>query len=52
MNVSVGDVRELRARLSASGLVVSEVERFDGAVDFCELTDPDGNTIGFVTELA
>jgi catechol 2,3-dioxygenase-like lactoylglutathione lyase family enzyme len=52
VNVSVGDVRELRARLSAAGLVVSEVERFDGAVDFCELTDPDGNTIGFVTELA
>lgn len=51
VNVSVEDVRALQARLDDAGLEVSGVERYEGAVEFCELTDPDGNTIGFVTEL-
>jgi hypothetical protein len=30
---------------------VSDLERYEGVVEFFELRDPDGNTIGFVTEL-
>ena len=51
VNISVEDVHALQAHLLASGFEVSPVVRYEGAVDFCELTDPDGNTIGLVTEL-
>jgi catechol 2,3-dioxygenase-like lactoylglutathione lyase family enzyme len=50
--ISVEDAAAERAALADKGLPVSEVQRFEGAVDFFDLTDPDGNTIGFVTELA
>lgn len=49
--VSVEDAAAERAALADKGLTVSEVQRFEGAVDFFELTDPDGNVLGFVTEL-
>lgn len=51
VNISVEDVHALHEQLLGLGLDVGEVQRFDGAVDYCELTDPDGNTIAFVTEL-
>lgn len=52
VNISVEDATALRGSLSAKGLTVSELQRFDGVVDYFELTDLDGNTIGIVTELA
>ncbi|MCU1407102.1 MAG: hypothetical protein JWQ43_3405 [Glaciihabitans sp.] len=51
MNLSVPNATEEQARLAGLGLDVSEVQRFEGVVEFFELTDPDGNKIGFVTEL-
>ena len=41
-----------RQNLIEKGLVVSDLQRFEGVVEFFALTDLDGNTIGFVTELA
>lgn len=52
VNISVADVRVLQMQLRVAGLKVSDVQRFEGAVDFCELIDLDGNAIGLVTELA
>jgi catechol 2,3-dioxygenase-like lactoylglutathione lyase family enzyme len=52
VTLSIDDASAERARLAALGLDVTEVQRFEGVVDLFELTDPDGNTIGFVTELA
>ena len=51
VNLSVDDATAEHERLAALGLDVSPVERFEGVVEVFELTDPDGNTIGFVTEL-
>ena len=51
VNISVEDVRALQAQLRSLRLDVSDVQHFEGAVDYCELTDPDGNKIGLVTEL-
>ncbi|MBG6237809.1 hypothetical protein IWX78_000764 [Mycetocola sp. CAN_C7] len=50
-NISVTDAASVRRKLSSQGLTVSELQRFEGAVEFFELTDLDGNKIGFVTEL-
>ncbi|ACZ22595.1 hypothetical protein Sked_26910 [Sanguibacter keddieii DSM 10542] len=55
--VSVGiPVRDLVAATtwyrSAFGLDEPDLQPVEGVVDLFELTDPDGNTIGFVTELA
>ena len=52
VNISVADAGGLREELAGKGLEVSEVERYEGVVEFFALTDLDGNTIGFVTELA
>lgn len=51
VNISVQDATADHAAYVAKGLVVTDVQRFGGAVDVFELTDLDGNTIGFVTEL-
>ncbi|MDD7945331.1 VOC family protein [Microbacterium sp. NE2HP2] len=52
LNLSVPDASAERARFAGLGLDVSEVQRFEGVVEFFTLTDPDGNKLGFVTELA
>ncbi|MBF4574294.1 VOC family protein [Herbiconiux sp. VKM Ac-1786] len=52
VNISVADAGGLRGELAGKGLAVSALERFEGVVEFFSLTDLDGNTIGFVTELA
>jgi predicted enzyme related to lactoylglutathione lyase len=51
VNLSVPDATAERERMARAGLTVTDVRHFEGVVDFFELTDPDGNTIGFVTEL-
>jgi predicted enzyme related to lactoylglutathione lyase len=51
VNISVEDATAERGRLAALGIDVSEVQRFEGVVEFFQVTDPDGNGIGFVTEL-
>ena len=51
VNISVIDAAAERQNLSSRGLTVTEVQRFDDVVEFFELTDLDGNKIGFVTEL-
>ncbi|ALE93189.1 hypothetical protein AOC05_14090 [Arthrobacter alpinus] len=51
VNISVENAAAERYRFEEKGLVVSEIQRFEGVVEVFELTDPDGNKIGFVTEL-
>jgi catechol 2,3-dioxygenase-like lactoylglutathione lyase family enzyme len=51
VNISVVDAAAERQNLLSRGLSVTEVQRFEGVVEFFALTDLDGNTIGFVTEL-
>ncbi|MCR2784534.1 MULTISPECIES: VOC family protein [unclassified Microbacterium] len=51
-NISVEDARGEHRRLNGLGLEVSPIQRFEGVVEFFELTDLDGNKIGFVTELS
>ena len=51
VTMSVDDASSERDRLAGLGLEVTPVQRFEGVVEFFELTDLDGNTIGFVTEL-
>ena len=51
VNISVEDATRLRDDLLSKGLTVSDLQRFEGVVEFFELTDLDGNKIGFVTEL-
>lgn len=51
VNISVADARAEQARLDGLGLDTTPVQRIDGVVEFFELSDPDGNKIGFVTEL-
>jgi catechol 2,3-dioxygenase-like lactoylglutathione lyase family enzyme len=51
VNLSVADAGAERQRLADLGHDVSDLERYEGVVEFFELRDPDGNTIGFVTEL-
>jgi catechol 2,3-dioxygenase-like lactoylglutathione lyase family enzyme len=52
VNLSVGDAAGERQRFAGLGLSVSELQHIEGVVDYFELTDPDGNRLGFVTELA
>ncbi|AIY00222.1 hypothetical protein ART_0623 [Arthrobacter sp. PAMC 25486] len=51
MNISIKNAAAEQQGFAEKGLVVSELQRFEGVVEFFELTDPDGNKIGFVTEL-
>jgi predicted enzyme related to lactoylglutathione lyase len=51
VTISVDDATAERQRFAELGVTVTPVQRFEGVVDFFELTDLDGNTIGFVTEL-
>ena len=51
VNISVADAASERDRLDELGYEVSEVGRVEDVVEFFTLTDPDGNEIGFVTEL-
>jgi len=51
VNISVADAADVRQDLIGKGVSVSELQRYEGVVEFFELTDPDGNRIGFVTEL-
>ncbi len=51
VTISVEDASKEQASFVERGLGVTEVQRVEGVVDFFELTDPDGNRIGFVTEL-
>ncbi|GAA1853970.1 VOC family protein [Microlunatus capsulatus] len=51
VNISVEDAGSERERLAALGLEVGPLERFESFVELFALTDPDGNEIGFVTEL-
>lgn len=52
VNISVADAAAQRETFAAKGLEVSPLQHIEGVVDFFELTDLDGNKIGFVTELA
>ncbi|KNC20467.1 hypothetical protein AC792_00490 [Arthrobacter sp. RIT-PI-e] len=52
VNISVEDATKEHTRFTELGLSVSELQRIEGIVDFFELTDMDGNKIGFVTELS
>lgn len=51
VNISVQDASVGRQRFADQGLSVTELQRFEGVIEFFELTDLDGNKIGFVTEL-
>lgn len=51
MNISIENASAEQQRFTDKGLIVSELQRFEGVVEFFELTDLDGNKIGFVTEL-
>ena len=46
------DASAERQRFADQGLSVTELQRFEGVGEFFELTDLDGNKIGFVTELS
>lgn len=52
ITLSVDDAATERERLAGLGLEVTEVTRYEGVVEFFALTDPDGNKVGFVTELS
>ena len=52
VNISVADASIEQQKLASRGLTVTDLQRFEGVVEFFELTDLDGNKIGFVTELA
>ncbi|KFF58029.1 hypothetical protein JF66_21685 [Cryobacterium sp. MLB-32] len=52
VNISVKDASAERQKFAHQGLNVTELQRFEGVVEFFELTDLDGNKIGFVTELS
>lgn len=52
VNISVESAGEERRRFVDLGLTVSDLEIYEGVVEFFELTDPDGNKVGFVTELS
>ncbi|GAC68284.1 VOC family protein [Gordonia soli] len=51
-NLTVADAGAEHRRLTGLGLDVGALGRIEGVVEFFEVTDPDGNTIGIVTELA
>lgn len=50
VNISIKNAAAEQQGFAEKGLVVRELQRFEGVVEFFELTDPDGNKIGFVTE--
>lgn len=52
VNISVKDACAQRQSFAGRGLIVTELRRFEGVVEFFELTDLDCNKIGFVTELS
>jgi len=52
VNMSVTDAAAERQRFAELGLSVSDLQHIEGVVDYFELTDLDGNVLGFVTELA
>ena len=52
INLSVENASAQRETFAANGLEVGPLHHFEGVVDFFELTDLDGNKIGFVTELS
>ena len=52
VNISVRDASAEHHSFVDRGLTVTELQRFEGVVEFFELTDLDGNKIGFVTELS
>ena len=52
VNISVKDASTERQKFAKRNLTVSELQRIDGVVEFFELTDLDGNKIGFATELS
>lgn len=52
VNISVEDTAKEHARFTELGLHVSDLQRIGDVVEFFELTDMDGNKIGFVTELS
>jgi catechol 2,3-dioxygenase-like lactoylglutathione lyase family enzyme len=52
INFSVEDASAEHSRFASLGLEVSEIQRYEGVVEFFALTDLDGNKLGFVTELA
>ena len=52
VTISVKDAAGERQRLAGLGLTASELQHFEGVVDFFELVDLDQNKIGFVTELS
>ncbi len=52
VNISVKDASAQQQNFVQRGLTVTELQRFEGVVEYFELTDPDGNKIGFVTELS
>ena len=45
VNISVQDASAERQRFADQGLTVTELQRFEGVVEFFELTDLDGNKI-------
>jgi catechol 2,3-dioxygenase-like lactoylglutathione lyase family enzyme len=51
VNLSIADAGTEQQRLAKLGHDVSDLERYGGVVEFFELQEPDGNKIGFVTEL-
>ena len=51
VNICMENAAAEQQGFEEKGLVVSELQRFEGVVEFSELTDPDGSKIGFVTEL-
>ncbi|AWB86663.1 VOC family protein [Mycetocola zhujimingii] len=52
VSISVADATAQRESFVTLGLEVTPLQHIEGVVDFFELTDLDGNKIGFVTELA
>ena len=51
LRLGVADVRARREQLLAAGVDVGAVEHVPGAVDYVDVTDPDGNTLSLYTEL-
>ncbi|MBB5641124.1 VOC family protein [Cryobacterium roopkundense] len=52
LNIGVKDASAEQQKFAERGLTVTALQRFEGAVEFFEVTDRDGNKIGFVTELS
>ncbi|HTF47979.1 MAG TPA: VOC family protein [Pseudonocardia sp.] len=48
----VVDARAERDRIAALGVQVGPLEHVEGAVDYCDFVDPDGNVLSFYSELS